>query len=253
MAYPSQYQVSYSFAGFEAANPSTPKPGAPIDAELANIQVALADLRNAWMGMFTADGGLKPATVGTLQFDATVTAVMQAAFDAAAADFFTAVPDATTTTRGLMSAADKVALAAAGSGGGSSSTVTIGRNITGPTTTNLAATDAGKLVKVSAVGGQVNLNVPAGITTPAGSKLMGWLNKIGTGNLQITVDGVPGTAPAVVDSQAFVITRNSDVQNDTTKAISAQTWAQDFIVPTGGANCALYDFVFAVPDRKSVV
>ena len=245
MAAPRIYNVGYSFAGWETANPSLPKPGAAIDAELVAIQNAAGDLRAAWVNMFTDDGGLKPATVGTLQFDQSVYDVMVSAFNAAAGDLLENIPDATTTSRGLMSAADKVALAAAGGGGGSSTSLTIARTLTGPASATLASTDAGKQIIVDTSGGDVTLNIPDGITTPAGSQLMGYLNKRGSGNLTIAIAGTPASAPAIVDSTYFEASRNSDTQ---TNQISPQTTNWDFTVSGGGDDCALYIMAFAIPN-----
>lgn len=59
MADPQPYQISYSFAGFQANNPSTPLPAQVLDIELLNIQEAISGLVTSVTNVRRSDGALK--------------------------------------------------------------------------------------------------------------------------------------------------------------------------------------------------
>ena len=63
MADPQPYQISYSFAGFQANSPSTPLPAASLDNELANIQTAISGLVTSVTDVRRSDGALKNGIV----------------------------------------------------------------------------------------------------------------------------------------------------------------------------------------------
>jgi microcystin-dependent protein len=63
MANPTPYTVTYSFAGFQANNPTTPLPGSSVDNEFANAATAVASLRSAVMDIRRSDGALKNGIV----------------------------------------------------------------------------------------------------------------------------------------------------------------------------------------------
>lgn len=59
MADPQPYQISYSFAGFQANSPSTPLPAQVLDIELLNIQSAISGLVTSVTDVRRSDGALK--------------------------------------------------------------------------------------------------------------------------------------------------------------------------------------------------
>lgn len=58
MANPDPYEVSFSFAGFQATSPQEPLPGGSLDNELANIATALGSTIDALKDIRRADGAL---------------------------------------------------------------------------------------------------------------------------------------------------------------------------------------------------
>lgn len=58
MANPDPYEVSFSFAGFQATSPQEPLPGGSLDNELANIATALNTTIDALQDVRRADGAL---------------------------------------------------------------------------------------------------------------------------------------------------------------------------------------------------
>jgi hypothetical protein len=58
MANPDPYEVSFSFAGFQATSPQEPLPGGSLDNELANIATALNTTIDALQNVRRADGAL---------------------------------------------------------------------------------------------------------------------------------------------------------------------------------------------------
>lgn len=63
MADPAPYQISYSFAGFQANSPSTPLPAVRLDAELQNIRSALDSLVGSVKDVRRPDGALQNGVV----------------------------------------------------------------------------------------------------------------------------------------------------------------------------------------------
>jgi hypothetical protein len=63
MADPAPYTVSYSFAGWQAVNPSRPLPAARMDNEFANIEAALGSTNTALTSIRRSDGKLQNGVV----------------------------------------------------------------------------------------------------------------------------------------------------------------------------------------------
>lgn len=63
MADPAAYEVDYSFAGFQASNPTTPLPATAVDNEFANIETAVQELLDAVKDVRRSDGALKNGIV----------------------------------------------------------------------------------------------------------------------------------------------------------------------------------------------
>lgn len=63
MADPTPYTPSYSFNGWQAANPAKPLPAAPLDNETANISASITSLVSAMKDVRRSDGALKNAVV----------------------------------------------------------------------------------------------------------------------------------------------------------------------------------------------
>ena len=63
MADPTPYTVSYSFSGYQTANPTLPLPAPSLDAELANIATTLTSTRLAIMDVRRSDGALANGSV----------------------------------------------------------------------------------------------------------------------------------------------------------------------------------------------
>lgn len=64
MADPTAYEIGYSFAGFQSSNPSSPMPADFLDAELQNIETAIAEVVAAIQDIRASDGGLHTNIVG---------------------------------------------------------------------------------------------------------------------------------------------------------------------------------------------
>jgi hypothetical protein len=76
MAEPTAYNVSYSFSGWQATNPSLPLPAAQVDIEFANIEASLDSVVTALADVRRSDGLLQNGLVGLDQLDEQVTELM---------------------------------------------------------------------------------------------------------------------------------------------------------------------------------
>jgi hypothetical protein len=63
MADPTPYEPGYSFTGFEAINPTQPKPGPQLDAEFENIATSLSETIDGLKDLRRSDGALKDGIV----------------------------------------------------------------------------------------------------------------------------------------------------------------------------------------------
>ncbi len=92
MANPTPYAVGYSFAGYQASNPSLPLPATSLDAELANIETSVDSLVDGMLDIRRSDGRLKNGvvtidslSVGVIAALANLDATAAASLDAAVA------------------------------------------------------------------------------------------------------------------------------------------------------------------------
>lgn len=158
-----------------------------------------------------------------------------------------AVPAATAFERGMMSAADKANLDALVSGGGGSALpnqLSMGRILTGPTTTDLApASDGGYILQCDATAGDIIINVLPNIATPAAKKFVGGISKRGSGKIIFQTAGTPGVRPTVLCSDVFTQARGNN-----TDPITPQTKAWVHPIVTGGDNCVTYFFLGGLPN-----
>lgn len=70
MAVPTKYNPSYSYSGFESASPASPKPGAQLDNDFAQIEQAIDETIDALGEIRRSDGALANGIVGPDQLSA---------------------------------------------------------------------------------------------------------------------------------------------------------------------------------------
>lgn len=113
MADPNPYNPSYDFSDFETSQPSTPKPGAQLDIQFADISDAILSHVNAIKDVRRSDGALKNGIVteDSLAVDLVGTITAETAADAAAAQ--ASADAAAASAVGLAAAEVELAAAAA--------------------------------------------------------------------------------------------------------------------------------------------
>lgn len=157
-----------------------------------------------------------------------------------------AVPSATPFVAGMMAAVDKANLDALVAGGVNAlpNQLTMGRILTGPVTTTLdPTTDAGLVLQCNASAGDIIINVPANITTPALKRFVGAISKRGTGKVIFQSVGIPQARPTILGSDVFKLARGNN-----TDPMTTGTRQYTHTVPNGGANCVTYFFLGALPN-----
>lgn len=70
MAVPTKYNPSYSYSGFESVSPASPKPGAQLDNDFADISQSLDETIDALSEIRRSDGALANGVVGPDQLSA---------------------------------------------------------------------------------------------------------------------------------------------------------------------------------------
>lgn len=111
MADPVGYNVSYSFGGFQANNPSTPLPAPKVDNELANIATSIGSLLSSVTDIRRSDGALQN---GLVDYDALASEI-RLLFNNGAVDNATLLADAVASASGSATSASTSADAAAAS------------------------------------------------------------------------------------------------------------------------------------------
>jgi len=72
MAVPTKYNPSYSYSGFESVSPASPKPGAQLDNDFAQIEQSVSETIDALSEIRRSDGALANGVVGPDQLSASL-------------------------------------------------------------------------------------------------------------------------------------------------------------------------------------
>jgi hypothetical protein len=214
MAYPTIYDVTYSYTGFQQGQGGNAFPGTQIDADLAGLDASISNLLTFVKGVMRSDGALNNGVVTLDSLDVTVAAKLgdTTAVTTLLAASASAVAAATTANADVVSThADVVSTHADVTTAGASATAAAGSATAAATSaTNAAATLASAVVgPVASVDGEVMLfSGVTGKLARRATAITGIL-KTAAGVLAAAVAGTdyvaPGTATAFTAQQSSTL------------------------------------------------